>query len=143
MSETKPRFPEPPTGLARWLYFALAVVSLALGIVGVFLPVLPTVPFVLLAAWAAARSSPRLLHWLETHPRFGPPISDWRRGQVVRRRAKWLASALMAASATSLLVVLGPRWYAWSMIAVFVVVLAWLWRRPESFAEERGAGATD
>ena len=135
MSQTKPPFPQPPTGLARWLYLALAFVSLALGIGGGFLPVLPTVPFVLLAAWAAARSSPRLLHWLETHPQFGKPIADWRRGQVVHRRAKWLATALMTASAASLLTVLGARWYTWTVIAGFVVVLAWLWRRPESFGE--------
>lgn len=138
MTEPKPPLPQPPTGPARWLYLGLAFVSLALGVIGLFLPVLPTVPFVLLAAWAAARSSPRLLHWLETHPRFGQPIADWRRGGVVRRRAKWLATVLMAGSATSLLVVLGPRWYTWLVIAGFVVVLAWLWRRPETLREPPG-----
>ena len=128
--------PPPPsvraaTGPVRWLYLLLAFASLALGIVGLFLPVLPTVPFVLLAAWAAARSSPRLLHWLENHPRFGPPITDWRRGGVVRRKAKWLATALMSASAVSMLLFVGPRWFVLAAIGVMAVVLAWLWRRPE------------
>ena len=123
-----------PTGPLRWLYLLLALASLALGIVGLFLPVLPTVPFVLLAAWAAARSSPRLLHWLETHPRFGSHIADWRRGGVVRRRAKWLATILMSLSASSMLLVVGPRWFVLAAIAGMALVLAWLWRRPESMA---------
>jgi uncharacterized membrane protein YbaN (DUF454 family) len=121
-----------PAGPLRWLYLLLALASLALGIVGLFLPVLPTVPFVLLAAWAAARSSPRLLRWLETHPRFGSHIADWRRGGVVRRRAKWLATGLMSASAASMLLVVGPRWFVLATIAAMAMVLAWLWWRPEA-----------
>jgi uncharacterized protein len=124
--------PRPLTGPARWLFLLLAVTSLALGIVGLFLPVVPTVPFLLLSAWAAARSSPRLLRWLESHPHFGPPLRDWRNGGVVRRRAKWLASLVMAASAAGMLLWRGPRWYVLAIAAVMAVVLLWLWRRPES-----------
>lgn len=128
--------PEPQvlSGPARWLLLALAVLSLALGILGLFLPVVPTVPFVLLAAWAAARSSPRLSAWLEGHPRMGPMISDWRRGGVVRRSAKWMATGLMAASAASMLLFVGPRWTVFAAIAVLAAVLAWLWCRPEDCA---------
>lgn len=133
----------PPTvdhrlanGPARWLFLLLAVASLVLGIIGLFLPVLPTVPFVLLAAWAAARSSPRLLNWLESHPRFGTHLRDWRNGGVVRRRAKWLASALMTASATSMLFWMGPRWYVLSVVGAMAIVLAWLWRRPETVPDQ-------
>ncbi len=129
--------PSPPQPLShpavRWIYLAVAVLSLAAGVVGLFLPVLPTVPFILLAAWAAARSSPRLSRWLESHPSFGPHISDWRRGGVVRRKAKWLASGLMAASAASMLLLVGPRWFVWAAIATMAAVAAWLWQRPESF----------
>lgn len=105
---------------------------MALGIVGLFLPVVPTVPFLLMAAWAAARSSPRLLAWLEGHPRFGRSLRDWRHGGVVRRRAKWLASGFMSASAISLLVFMPVRWAAWVTIACMIAVLAWLWMRPEA-----------
>lgn len=115
----------------RWLLLTLAVISLALGVVGLFLPVVPTVPFLLLSAWAAARSSPRLLAWLENHPHFGQSLRDWRQGGVVRRRAKWTAAAVMSASAVSLLWFVKIRWAVWLAIACMAVVLVWLWTRPE------------
>ena len=116
---------------ARWLLLTLAWASVGLAVLGVFLPVLPTVPFLLLAAWAAARSSPRLSQWLEQHPRFGPLIADWRRSGVVRRRSKWTASAMMAASAVVILLVVRLPWAAWTAVGCMAVVLAWLWQRPE------------
>lgn len=121
----------PLSALRRGFYLALALLSLLLGIVGAFLPVLPTTPFVLLAAWAAARSSPRLLHWLEHHTVFAPMIRDWRRGGVVSRRAKWMASLMMSASGLYLLLGGHPRWAAWLAIACMACVALWLWRCPE------------
>jgi len=110
----------------------LAVVSLVLGIIGAFVPVLPTVPFILLAAWAASRSSPRMQAWLESHPRFGPMIREWREGGVVRRPAKWAATVMMAASALVMFWVLPNRWVPGVASAVMACVLVWLWQRPES-----------
>lgn len=117
----------------RWFYFTLALASLLLGIVGAFLPILPTVPFVLLAAWAAARSSPRLAAWLESHATYGPHIRDWRVGGVVRRKAKWAATIVMAASAMIILVLDVKPWAQVMSIGTMVMVGAWLWRRPEGF----------
>jgi uncharacterized membrane protein YbaN (DUF454 family) len=118
--------------VVRWLLWLLAVVSLGLGILGLFLPVLPTVPFVLLSAWAAARSSPRLNRWLLSHPVLGPHIQRWRRGGVVPRRAKWLATGMMAASGLLMLGLVGPRWHVGAACLTMAVVAAWLWRRPEA-----------
>lgn len=123
--------PTPYSGPARWLLLALAVLCVVLGVIGLFLPLLPTVPFLLLAAWAAARSSPRLEQWLYGHPRFGGPLRDWREGGVVPRRAKWLATGMMAASGVILLVVLPQRWAALAAIGCMACVALWLWRRPE------------
>ena len=125
-----PRTPALPAAV-RWFMLVLAVLSLALAVVGLFLPVLPTVPFLLLAAWAASHSSPRLSQWLENHPRFGPRITDWRRAGVVRRRAKWTATLVMSASAMTTLLLLRPHWVALATVAVMACVLVWLWRRPE------------
>jgi hypothetical protein len=72
--------------------------AVALGFVGVFLPVLPTTPFLLVAAWAFARSSPRLSAWLEAHRRFGQFLRDWREHRAIPVRAKLLAAAGMTAS---------------------------------------------
>ena len=126
----RPLLPAP----VRWLLFALALVCLALGVVGIFLPVMPTVPFVLLAAWAASLSSPRLSHWLDNHPLFGKQLQAWRRHGVVSRRAKWAATIAMAVSACASLWLLQAHWAALLATACMACVLAWLWRRPEQAA---------
>ena len=126
--------PPPLPSWLQWLLRALAIVSLALGFLGMFLPVLPTTPFILLAAWAAARSSPRLLVWLEQHRLFGQMLRDWRQGGVVARKAKWGATGVMAASAVFLLLAAPTLWIAAGAIACMGIVLVWLWRRPEVIA---------
>jgi hypothetical protein len=123
--------PRPLSRPVRWLLKGLAVVCLVLGIIGAFLPVMPTVPFVLLAAWAAARSSPRLSHWLENHPRLGPHIKDWRHGGVVRRPAKWMASVMMAGGAVIMMIIVRPIWLPLAVMAIMAGVGVWLWQRPE------------
>jgi uncharacterized membrane protein YbaN (DUF454 family) len=127
---TAARKPALPAA-ARWCLLALAIASLGLGIVGLLVPVLPTVPFVLLAAWAAGHSSPRLSQWLQTHPRFGVHITDWQRAGVVRRRAKWTATVAMTVSAATTWLLLGNHWAALAAVAVMACVLVWLWLRPE------------
>ena len=142
MPRPRPPLPRPQAltapvlALLRWVYLGLALLFLLLGIIGIFLPVLPTTPFILLSAWAAARSSPRLLGWLEDHTAFGPMIRDWRRGGVVRRRSKWMATLVMAASGAYLLLSSHPRWAAWVAIACLSTLAVWLWRRPEQLPGE-------
>ena len=117
--------------MTRWLWWLLAYASLGLGIVGIVLPGLPTVPFVLLAAYAAARGSQRLRDWLLAHRQFGPMIRDWEREGAVSRRAKRLASAMMAVCAVVLFLT-APRWWmAATGSAIMAVVALWLWWRPE------------
>ena len=118
-------------GRLRWAWWLLAWASLGLGLVGIVVPGLPTVPFVLLSAYAAARGSERLHARLLAHPRFGPMIRDWQARGAVARRAKWFATATMAL-ASALMFLTAPRWWmAASGTAIMVVVGAWLWRRPE------------
>ncbi|MBK1873710.1 MULTISPECIES: YbaN family protein [Marinobacter] len=76
----------------------LAYISIGLAAIGVVLPLLPTTPFVLLAAFFASKGSPAFASWLEEHPSFGPAIRDWRRNRVIPLRAKVLACGMMLLS---------------------------------------------
>jgi uncharacterized membrane protein YbaN (DUF454 family) len=91
--------PKPLSLLARVLLHCFAVLCLVLGLIGVVLPGMPTTVFILMAAWAAARSSPRLHAWLRNHRIFGPLLRNWENGRTVSRRAKWSATITMAACA--------------------------------------------
>ena len=119
----------PPWPLRAALAVA-AMGALALGVIGLFVPGLPSTVFVLIAAWCAARSSPRLHAWLLAHRLFGPVIRDWQDGGRVSRRAKRAATIAMALCALILAATTAPRWAAVG-IATMAVVLIWLWRRPE------------
>ena len=120
------------TRLAQTIWWrTLALACVALGIVGAFLPVLPTTPFLLVAAWAAGKGWPQLEAWLIAHPRWGPPIRRWREHRAVPRSAKWLASATMLASVAALAFSEAPLALKLAMVLFLLAVAAWLWRRPE------------
>lgn len=115
----------------RWLLLAFSVLCLVLGVIGVIVPGLPTTVFILMAAWAAARSSPRLYLWLWNHRLFGPLLRNWAQGGKVSRRAKWSASLLMGLSSIVLFASSARPWVVGLAITCMVCVAAWLWRRPE------------
>ena len=85
----------------RWLWLLLAYVALGLGIVGVFLPGLPTTPFVLLAAACYAKASPRLHTWLLNHRLTGPMLRDWESDRSLTRRSKAIAVGSMPGMGTN------------------------------------------
>lgn len=116
---------------ARWLLLLFAALCLVMGVIGIFVPGLPTTVFILMAGWAAARSSPRLHAWLWRHRLFGPMLRNWADGGRVSRRAKWSATLLMALCAVVLVVSSAPRWVALGASLCMGCVLLWLWRRPE------------
>lgn len=86
----------PKWSLRRAVWFSIGVTALALGAVGVFLPVLPTTPFVLVAVFAFGKSTPAVASWLEDSRTFGPVIADWQAHGAIAPRAKALAMAMMA-----------------------------------------------
>jgi uncharacterized membrane protein YbaN (DUF454 family) len=116
----------------RAFWLALGLGALALGAVGMFVPLLPTVPFLLLSAFGFARSSERLHHWILSHRIFGPPISDWRERGVISRRAKYAATvSVLASLAASLALRFDPLLIVVQAAALGLVAL-FLWTRPNA-----------
>jgi len=82
----------------RWGLIVFGCINVGLGIVGMFLPVMPTTVFLLMALWAFSRSSLRFHRWLYDHPRLGRPLRDWHAHRVIPCRAKVLAVGMMGTS---------------------------------------------
>ncbi|NHX28258.1 DUF454 domain-containing protein [Escherichia coli] len=98
---------------------------------GIFVPLLPTVPFMLLAAFCFARSSERLHNWLLMHPRFGHHIVDWQERGAITRRVKWIATvSILATFAISLALGLRPLVLGIQAVTLGCVLL-FIWSRPE------------
>lgn len=97
VTQEKPRTPKQERrALARFAWNIAGCIALLLGLIGVVLPVLPTTPFVLLAAFAFSNGSPRLRHWLVKHAVFGPLIADWEANGAIAKPIKRLSCSIMA-----------------------------------------------
>lgn len=115
----------------RWVWIGLGIASVAVGGIATLLPLIPTTPFLLVAAFAFARSSPRFHGWLTHHPRLGPPLRDWNDGRRVRRGAKQLATGSICL-AFGLSVAVGlPVWVLTLQGVTLSAVVAYIWSRPE------------
>lgn len=115
----------------RGLWIVLGFLAMGLGVLGLALPLLPTTPFMLLAAACFAKSSPRLHDWLVAHRVFGPAIRDWRDYRAISPRAKRMAITAMAA-AFGLSLLLGLGWLVLTVQAVVLAVMGtWIWTRPD------------
>jgi len=119
--------PRRPTW-QRVLWLLAGATSLLLGIAGIFLPLLPTTPFVLLAAACFSRGSTRCEAWLLGHPHFGPMVRDWRAHRAVPLRAKQLALVMMTIGSVTAAFTL-PR-LQWLPAVCCAAVAWWLWHLP-------------
>jgi uncharacterized membrane protein YbaN (DUF454 family) len=118
-------------GPLRWALFVAGFVAVGLAALGVILPILPTTPFVLVAAACFARSSPRFHDWLLATRVFGPLIEDWRTHRGLSRRAKISSVTMMAlVGGASVLFFVEPLWLDLSIAVVLITVASWLVSRP-------------
>ncbi|MEK6580671.1 MAG: YbaN family protein [Bdellovibrionota bacterium] len=118
---------------SQLLYLILGSLLLFIGIVGIFVPLLPTTPFLILTAFCFDRGDPRFHRWLVSHKVFGPPIVEWQNKHVIRTRYKLLATAMIVF--TAIFVLPSQRVPMIGKIAYSVVVsagLVFLWTRKGS-----------
>jgi uncharacterized membrane protein YbaN (DUF454 family) len=117
--------------IPRLFFLVLGWLSLGLGVLGIFLPLLPTTPFVLLAAYCFSKSSERWHAWLRQHPFLGPLVKDWEAHHAIRTQAKLMATLLIVITfALSLILTQLPVLHRWGLSALGVCVLLFIWTRP-------------
>ena len=114
----------------RLLWKLAGLLAAALGLVGLVLPIMPSVPFMILAAFCFSRSSPRLHTYLVTHPVYGPHIRDWHERGAIRPDAKWLATVSMIGSVTLSFILGMPPHVIAAQAAVLTLAMAFIWSRP-------------
>ncbi len=116
--------------MKRPFYLVVGVTSFVLAMIGIVLPIMPTVPFLLLAAFCFARSNPKWEQQLLDHPRYGPPMRQWRERRAISRKAKISAVLAMGAGAVVTWFTIGWPWVLIS-IAVLLIAGTWIWTRAE------------
>ena len=114
----------------RHLWMALGWVALGLGVLGILVPLLPTTPFLILAAYLFSRGSKRLHAWLLNHRIFGPPIENWRTHRAISTGAKLAALAAMALILAISVVADVPAWTLAVQAVILIGVAVFLLTRP-------------
>ena len=116
----------------RHLWTLAGCLAFILGLIGIPLPILPTVPFLILAAWCWAKGSPRFHHWLTTHKHLGPLIAAWREHRAVPRRAKTLATLMLAVSLGGGICLPDNNHLKPALALIILTLMLWVWRLPEA-----------
>jgi len=114
----------------RHVFIALGFAALLLGLIGVFLPILPTTPFILLAAAFFARGSERFHSWLLQHHLTGPLIVDWYEHRSLRAGVKRWAYVLTTISFSSSILIIQPIAIKLLLLILYSIVIYFLWRIP-------------
>ncbi len=115
----------------RLLWLLGGIVFVAVGAIGVILPLLPTTPFLLLAAYCFARSSPGLHDWLLNHRSFGPLISNWDQYGGIDRRSKRIAIVVIVLTPIIAILIGVPWWALAGQIIVLAIAATFIMTRPE------------
>lgn len=123
--------PQPhDSRLVRWLFLGAGTIALLLGLLGAVLPILPTTPFVLVAAACFARGSTHIHDWLLDSPLAGPIIREWQEHRAMDRRVKRWAFLLMAISFGISILMMASLWHRIMLLGLAVVAALTLWWVP-------------
>ena len=119
------------TRAARLTWLVVGLLALALGAIGIALPLLPTTPFILLAAFAFAQSSEKLHQWLLDHNVFGPLIDNWQQHGAISRRTKVVSVISMIAVLAISLAMAAPPVVIIAQLVVLGAAALFILSRPE------------
>ena len=122
---TDPRPSLSPNRLVRVLFLVLGVLLLVTGIIGIFVPLMPTTIFLILAAWCFSKSSARLEAWLLGHATLGPTIVNWRTHGAIPPKAKIMACTGMAAGLALFCYAAHPALWLLLLVAAILGACAW------------------
>ncbi len=117
--------------IGKRVYLVIGWVSLALGAIGVLLPIMPTVPFLIVAFWAFSQSSPRLSRRILANRYVGPPLRDWLRYNAIPRRAKYFATLAMTGGCLTAWWLGAPPWALGAQVGVCLLAAAYILTRPD------------
>ncbi|MEH6626769.1 MAG: YbaN family protein [Motiliproteus sp.] len=124
--------------MTKPLYLAIGILSLMLGLIGVLLPLLPTTPFVIVAAYCFSRSSPRFYSLLISNKLFGPLILGWERDGVIPLKVKILSTTMMVVMISYPVIFKDIAWWLDSiMIATALIGLIYVWSRPSRVGTQK------
>ncbi len=117
--------------IKRSFLLLIGCISLLLGMVGIFIPLLPTVPFILLSSFCFARSSQRLHDWLRCHPWFAEGLRDWEHQRALRKGLKRKAYIATTLSFSMSIILVPIIWVKLMLILMLIGLLLYLWQVPE------------
>ena len=116
----------------RWLYLFFGWLSFVVGIIGLFVPLLPTTPFMIVSAYCFSKSSERCRRWLLSLPHIGIAVQNWEKSRAISRKAKTLATVLIVGGCSASALILRLPWLAiLALFATIALVLAFIWTRPD------------
>ena len=117
--------------LSKGFFLIGGLISLVLGIIGIVVPVLPTVPFILLATYCFARSSKKLHHWLTTHPWFAESLLDWQTKRALAKSLKRKALIMTTLSFAISIMIVPLVWVKVFLACMWLGLIIFLWQIPE------------
>ncbi|PCK07407.1 MAG: hypothetical protein COA42_14440 [Alteromonadaceae bacterium] len=123
--------------LKKLLLLSLGWTCIALGVLGIVLPLLPTTPFILLASWCFARSSDRFHNWLHNHPKLGPIIAMWQSGEGIPIKVKRRVTLTMVITMSISALIIGKFMPAIVMACIACSVSIYIWRQPTAVIEPK------